>query len=53
MAMDNLDAGVLLALENTIRHTERQGRPVHYCTLEARDWLRDHGVTLPGESEKE
>ena len=49
VAMANLEAGVLLALENTIRHTEQRGRPVHYRTLEARDWLRDRGVTLPGE----
>ena len=49
LAMADLDAGVLLALENTIRHTEAQGRPVHYRTLEARDWLRAHGVALPGE----
>lgn len=47
--MRDLDAGVLLGLENTIRHTEAQGREVHYRTLEARDWLRSLGVTLPGE----
>ena len=47
--MRDLDAGVLLGLENTIRHTESQGRKVHYRTLEARDWLRSLGVTLPGE----
>ena len=33
----------------TIRHTEAQGREFHYRTLEARDWLRSLGVTLPGE----
>ncbi len=49
LAMRDLDAGVLLGLENTIRHTESQGREVHYRTLEARDWLRSLGVTLPGE----
>lgn len=49
LAMRDLDAGVLLGLENTIRHTESQGRNVHYRTLEARDWLRSLGVTLPGE----
>lgn len=49
LAMRDLDAGVLLGLENTIRHTESQGRKVHYRTLEARDWLRSLGVTLPGE----
>ena len=49
LAMRDLDAGVLLGLENTIRHTEAQGREVHYRTLEARDWLRSLGVTLPGE----
>ena len=53
VAMTDLDAGVLLALENTIRHTEERGRPVHYRTLEARDWLRDRGVKLPDESKKE
>lgn len=49
LAMRDLDAGVLLGLENTIRHTEAQGREVHYRTLEARNWLRGLGVTLPGE----
>ena len=42
-------AGVLLGLENTIRFTQRQGREVHYRTIEARDWLRSQGVKLPGE----
>lgn len=49
LAMEDLDAGVLLGLENTIRHTQAQGREVYYRTLEARDWLRSQGVTLPGE----
>lgn len=52
LAMADLDAGVLLGLENTIRHTLAQGREVHYRTLEARDWLRRQGVKLPGESTK-
>ena len=49
LAMKDLDAGVLLGLENTIRFTQRQGREVHYRTIEARDWLRSQGVKLPGE----
>ena len=49
LAMQDLDAGVLLGLENTIRFTQRQGREVHYRTIEARDWLRSQGVKLPGE----
>ena len=49
LAMEDLDAGVLLGLENTIKFTQRQGREVHYRTIEARDWLRSQGVKLPGE----
>lgn len=49
LAMKDLDAGVLLGLENTIKFTQRQGREVHYRTIEARDWLRSQGVKLPGE----
>lgn len=54
LAMTDLDAGVLLGLENTIAFTRSRGREVHYRTLEARDWLRGLGVKLPGElTEKE
>lgn len=49
LAMMDLDAGVLLGLENTIRFTQAQGREVHYRTIEARDWLRSQGVKLPEE----
>ena len=49
LAMQDLDAGVLLGLENTIKFTRAQGRQVHYRTIEARDWLRSQGVKLPDE----
>lgn len=49
LAMQDLDAGVLLGLENTIRFTQAQGREVHYRTIQARDWLRSQGVKLPEE----
>ena len=35
----DLDAAVLRGLEITIEHTGREGGPIHYRTLEARDWL--------------
>ena len=39
----DLDRAVLRGLEITIEHTAREGNPIHYRTLEARDWLLAHG----------
>jgi nicotinate-nucleotide adenylyltransferase len=38
----DLDAAVLRGLEITIEHTTRQHQPIHYRTLEAREWLLTH-----------
>ena len=38
----DLDAAVLRGLEITIEHTTSQHQPIHYRTLEARDWLLAH-----------
>ena len=37
---ENLDAGLLLGLEMTIREMEERGAPIHPKTLEARDALK-------------
>ncbi|MGM9537959.1 MAG: nicotinate (nicotinamide) nucleotide adenylyltransferase [Candidatus Onthomonas sp.] len=39
----DLDRAVLRGLEITIEHTAQEGNPIHYRTLEARDWLLAHG----------
>lgn len=39
----DLDRAVLRGLEITIDHTAQEGNPIHYRTLEARDWLLAHG----------
>ncbi len=36
---EDLDAAVLRGLEITIAENAREGKPIHYRTLEARDWL--------------
>jgi nicotinate-nucleotide adenylyltransferase len=38
----DLDTAVLRGLEITIEHTTRQHQPIHYRTLEAREWLLTH-----------
>ena len=38
----DLDAAVLRGLEITIAHTTSRHQPIHYRTLEARDWLTVH-----------
>lgn len=38
----DLDRAVLRGLEITIAHNRKKGQPIHYRTLEARDWLLAH-----------
>ncbi len=40
LAYEDLDAAVLLGLEMGIEEMEKMGNPVHYRTVEARDWLK-------------
>lgn len=46
LAYTDLDQTLLLGVESTIREMEERGVPVHQNTLKARQWLREHGVTL-------
>lgn len=45
LAYQNLDSALLMGVEMTIEEMKERNLPVHHRTLEARDWLRDHGVT--------
>jgi nicotinate-nucleotide adenylyltransferase len=40
LVYQDLDAAVLLGLEMSVEEMEEMGNPVHFRTLEARDWLR-------------
>jgi nicotinate-nucleotide adenylyltransferase len=40
LVYQDLDAAVLLGLEMSVEEIEEMGNPVHFRTLEARDWLR-------------
>lgn len=42
LAYQDLDAAVLLGLKMTVEEMRQEGYPVHYRTLEARDWLLAH-----------
>ncbi len=44
LVYQDLDAAVLLGLEMTIEEMKKNGYPVHYRTVEARDWLLGRGV---------
>ncbi len=42
LAWKDLDRAVLLGLEMTIEEMRAMGNPVHWRTVEARDWLKGH-----------
>ena len=43
---EDLDKGLLLGLQMTVDEMETMGNPVHYHTLDARNYLIETGVTL-------
>ena len=45
-AFEDLDRGVLLGLEMSIRHLMQQGRTVEPESIEARDFLKESGVCV-------
>lgn len=49
LAYTDLDQALLLGVEMTIEDMEQRGNPIHQKTLEARDWLLAHHVTLTEE----
>ncbi len=46
LSYTDLDRALLLGIETTIEEMEERKLPIHEKTLKARDWLRDHGVTV-------
>ncbi|MDD4715231.1 MAG: nicotinate (nicotinamide) nucleotide adenylyltransferase [Oscillospiraceae bacterium] len=40
LAIENLDAAMLMGLEKTIRKMEESNSPIHFRTLEAYNWLK-------------
>ena len=42
----DLDQALLLGVETTIQEMEERKAPIHAKTLLARNWLREHGVTI-------
>lgn len=46
LSYTDLDRALLLGVETTIEEMEERKLPTHEKTLKARDWLRDHGVTV-------
>lgn len=46
----DLDAGVLMGMENTIALMERRGDPIHSNTVQARDYLRERTEKFRGEA---
>ena len=45
LAYTDLDKAMLLGAEMTIQEMQQRQVPIHKNTLQARDWLRQHGVT--------
>ena len=45
LAYTDLDKAMLLGVEMTIQEMQQRQVPIHKNTLQARDWLRQHGVT--------
>lgn len=43
--MRNLDKALLLGVEMTIREMEEKKRVIHPKTIQARDYLREQGIT--------
>ena len=48
LSYQDLDKALLLGVESTIQEMEERGLPIHSNTLQARDWLRAHGVVIEG-----
>jgi len=48
LAYQDLDKALLLGVETTVQEMEERQLPVHTNTLQARDWLIEHGVTTEG-----
>ena len=46
LAYTDLDQAMLLGVESTIEEMQQRGVPIHTNTQQARDWLRQQGVTL-------
>lgn len=44
LSYEDLDKALLLGVETTIQEMEERGVPVHHNTLQAREYLRAHGV---------
>ncbi len=45
LSYEDLDKALLLGVETTIQEMEERRQPIHQKTIEARQWLRSHGVT--------
>ena len=45
LAYTDLDKAMLLGVEMSIQEMQQRQVPIHTNTLQARDWLRQHGVT--------
>ncbi len=45
LAYRDLDKALLLGVDTTIQEMEERKLPVHQNTIQARAWLREHGVT--------
>ena len=48
LAYEDLDKALLLGVETTVQEMRDRQLPVHSNTLQARAWLREHGVTTEG-----
>jgi len=48
LAYQDLDKALLLGVETTVQEMEERQLPVHANTLQARAWLKEHGVTTEG-----
>ena len=48
LAYADLDKALLLGVETTVQEMRDRRLPVHSNTLQARAWLREHGVTTEG-----
>lgn len=48
LAYSDLDRALLLGVEITVQEMRDRQLPVHSNTLQALNWLRDHGVTTEG-----
>lgn len=46
LSYEDLDKALLLGVETTIQEMQERRQPIHQKTIEARQWLRSHGVTI-------